>query len=574
MFKPGNALERTPPPSVSLASLKKTPENQVPPPDGRNGESSSQGKKKGKKGKNKVRRNPEVSKKLESIQKVVDERERREQSSSESENDDLNKLKNENLKRGMSSESEDEINLKKAKNESYASQSESGNDDIEMGENSKEETTNRDDRPEPEVEMNEKDEIRNEGGNETAEEEMQRREDKEKADEQTRLKNEARERADREEFNRKMAEAEENKTVFIKGRRVDITKINPVKARKQIEELIGSGFAIFKSRESLKIIVHRFEQRDKLMAMNSLLDNDIIITEPFSKARSRLNSNRGIIFGVEEDISDDDMSEALGVKAERIYKRRAGEKIITKQMILYFSDELPRYVSFEWQRYKVSTYIPEVIRCYKCQRFGHKAPSCHAKKEKCTVCSGPHEVQKCPIKSTHRTDNTATCPNCKGPHPASYQGCPEFKIAKQAQKKHVLQGISYAEAIRRCRVESEENLNTRVNTNAEKVPPSAESTSRPSSDSANNRPNSKPGNVENTKNSYMMGIDVKKISEFVKAMVIDIRAGGTNNSDEIASRVHELLQKLSDQIHENTKSRIEGQRGNGETDSTQSWQTK
>ena len=106
----------------------------------------------------------------------------------------------------------------------------------------------------------------------------------------------------------------------------------------------------------------------------------------------------------------------------------------------------------------LSVYIPEVVRCYKCQKFGHKAPSCHARKEKCTVCSGPHEVQHCPIKTTHRQESTTTCPNCKGPHSASYQGCPEFKFAQQAQKKHILQKISYAEAVRRCKEEREEKI--------------------------------------------------------------------------------------------------------------------
>ena len=149
------------------------------------------------------------------------------------------------------------------------------------------------------------------------------------------------------------------------------------------------------------------------------------------------------------------MTEELGLKAERIIKKIAGSQIRTAQMILHFEGDLPPYVRFEWKRYRVSQYIPEPVRCYKCQKYGHKAPSCHARKVKCTICLGPHEVLHCPIKTTHREEQTAVCPNCKRNHPAPYHGCPEFKLAKEAQKKHILQKISYADAVRRYREEKE-----------------------------------------------------------------------------------------------------------------------
>ena len=39
------------------------------------------------------------------------------------------------------------------------------------------------------------------------------------------------------------------------------------------------------------------------------------------------------------------MTEALGVKAERIAKSRGGEMMRTRQMILHFEDDLPQHVS-------------------------------------------------------------------------------------------------------------------------------------------------------------------------------------------------------------------------------------
>ena len=463
--------------------------------------------------------------------------------------------------------------IKKAKSENCAAQPESSvEDDVEM-----DETTTQGDEQEPEIQQNGSDTKGEEGGIEKTDQEKQKQEEKESMEKETRNKLE-KERADREELKKKRSEEEENKTVFIKGRHTDITKINPRKARKEICDVIGGGFSIHQSRDSLRLVCSRTEQKEKLMNIRTILEHEIIISEPFSltKARNRPNTNRGIIFGVGDDISDEEMSEELGIKAERIIKKMAGKTIRTAQMILHFEGDLPPYVRFEWKRYRVSTYIPEVIRCYKCQRFGHKAPSCQARRPKCTICSGPHEVQHCPMKSTHREEQTAVCPNCKGSHPASYHGCPEFKLAKEAQKKHILQRISYADAVRRCRQEKEEKTNASKEkpaaNQATNVPPSAESTSRPSGESKENKP--KETEKDEDTNKYIKNIDIKKITEFIKAIVTDIRTDGTEKPEEVTGRVHALLQKLRDQIYENTRAREEERRGGNEEEANQPWMNK
>ena len=515
MFKPGKALERTPPPKVTMETLRKSPlqpEIKAAQPEVKISASGTKGKK-NKKRKNKISKSTGVgSKKLDSIQKDVDERQASEerlislssssseqQSSSESENDEriIAKVKENVLKRAISeSDKDDENNIKKAKNENLTTQSESG-DDIEMDAQAEDHSAHGDEpeaEPEPEGEQNGNEEIANEVSKKISDErrkqEEQEKQEKERAENETRKKQEAeaRERADREEFKKKMAEHEESKTVFIKGRNTDITKVNPRKARKEICDVIGGGFSITQSRDSLRLICSRMEQKENVMRIKTILDHDVIITEPYNltRAKTRNNVNRGIIFGVQDDITDEEMTEELGLKAEMIIKKIAGRQIRTAQMILHFDGDLPPYVRFEWKRYRVSQYIPEPVRCYKCQKFGHKAPSCHAKKAKCTICSGPHEVLQCPIKMTHREEQTAKCPNCKGSHPASYHGCPEFKIAKQAQKKHVLQKISYADAVRRCREEREEKMNAPKEKQAANVPPSAETTSRPSGETTKN----------------------------------------------------------------------------------------
>ena len=69
----------------------------------------------------------------------------------------------------------------------------------------------------------------------------------------------------------------------------------------------------------------------------------------------------------------------------------------------------------------------------------------------------------------------------------------------------------------------------------------------------------------------MKNIDVKKIKEFIKAIVTDIRTGGTEEPEEVAGRVHALLQKLSEQIYENSRAAGEDRRGAAEEEVNQPW---
>ena len=176
------------------------------------------------------------------------------------------------------------------------------------------------------------------------------------------------------------------------------------------------------------------------------------MTEPYSLTNQSKNQsikNRGIIFGVDPNISAEEMSTVLGLKAERIAKKRGGEIFQTAQMILHFENDIPSEIFYGYIRFKVSRYIPEPIRCYKCQHFGHKATSCRSK-QRCSVCSGEHGVSDCPEINKEEEQKERKCANCKGNHPASYKNCPEYKKATVITKMQFQapNRISYAEAVK------------------------------------------------------------------------------------------------------------------------------
>ena len=85
---------------------------------------------------------------------------------------------------------------------------------------------------------------------------------------------------------------------------------------------------------------------------------------------------------------------------------------------------------------------PSIPQCFKCQGFGHKALNCT---KKCVVCGEAHSHKNCQNKEKRKPK----CANCRGPHVASYGGCPAHK--DQAFRQHVVQKqVSYASVLKQA----------------------------------------------------------------------------------------------------------------------------
>ena len=399
---------------VSTESLKKTPQNQNNN-KAQGNKTDSQGKKRSKKGKNKQKKVTEDSpEKADDSQMSADEILMKEMliSSSESEIEEKRVQENQ-LKRGMSSDSEEENHIKKAKNESQQQQQK----EVEMASLSDAQGSNRDGGSDEEHEA----------------EQGEGRSGKNKIEEDG-------DGADFESF------------LYIKGKDFDITQVSALRAVQQIGEALQRNKpSVIRINRCLRVRCLSHEEKEKVKEIRYLVGHAVDITEAFSRTNRAPQTNRGIIFGIEDDVTDEEISTEIGIKAERIFKRRGDIKIPTSQILLHVEGPLPEFVRLGWRRHRVSTYIPPPTRCYKCQRFGHIAANCGAKKEKCPICSGPHPYAECQVKDTHRTDKTASCPNCKGPHPASYQGCPAYQQAKVCKKIQTNEGISYAAAVKKHR---------------------------------------------------------------------------------------------------------------------------
>ena len=81
------------------------------------------------------------------------------------------------------------------------------------------------------------------------------------------------------------------------------------------------------------------------------------------------------------------------------------------------------HINVGYLRIKVDRYIPNPLRCFKCQTFGHSSRFCR-NEAVCHRCGGKHTEENC--------NNAAKCTNCSGPHGASSRVCPVWLREKRS----------------------------------------------------------------------------------------------------------------------------------------------
>ena len=157
-----------------------------------------------------------------------------------------------------------------------------------------------------------------------------------------------------------------------------------------------------------------------------------------------LNSKKGVIRCPDlKDCSDEEILEELSSQGithlQRIHVTRNGNKIATGTFIVTFNRPvLPNAISVGYLKVKVQVYIPNPIRCFKCQRYGHFKSSC-THNEVCAKCGQTgHESEQC--------NNAPNCVNCSGKHAANAKDCPKWLEEKAIQKLKYEKNISYPEA--------------------------------------------------------------------------------------------------------------------------------
>ncbi|XP_055932955.1 uncharacterized protein LOC129962977 [Argiope bruennichi] len=158
-----------------------------------------------------------------------------------------------------------------------------------------------------------------------------------------------------------------------------------------------------------------------------------------------LNQSRGVISesefqkDLEEDILECLKSQKV-IAVRRITIKRNGLNLPTKHLILTFDTPvLPKSVKIAYINCPVKHFIPNPLRCFKCQKFGHTITACRGKQICARCSSSDHESNTC-------NSTEAKSYNCDGDHPSYSRSCPHYKLEKEILTVKITKNLSFPDA--------------------------------------------------------------------------------------------------------------------------------
>ncbi|GBO28073.1 hypothetical protein AVEN_95841-1 [Araneus ventricosus] len=127
---------------------------------------------------------------------------------------------------------------------------------------------------------------------------------------------------------------------------------------------------------------------------------------------------------------------------QNVKKLRSGDLLVqvdSKQASTPVLPEKAASIKAGYINCKLRPYIPNPLRCFKCQMYGHSQQSCRGTDPVCGKCAeSGHEINVC-------TSDTFKCRNCSGPHAASSKSCPIWIFEKEVVAVKMKRNITFPE---------------------------------------------------------------------------------------------------------------------------------
>ncbi|XP_071092678.1 uncharacterized protein [Haliotis cracherodii] len=219
-------------------------------------------------------------------------------------------------------------------------------------------------------------------------------------------------------------------------------KLNPFAISLGIKCVCGEVKNVTRLRSSsLLVECARRQQSDNLLNLKQFVNTPVVVS-----VYETLNSCRGIVRDRARclsDMSEEEIAAELqtqGITAVKRFTKKKDDGTITKLNTYLFTfalSSIPKSIKAGYFNIGVEVYVPNPLRCIKCQKFGHGAKFCRNQTE-CSRCGGAHEGSEC--------SNSIKCANCNGEHLASSKSCPLYDRETKIQKIKHTTNISYFEA--------------------------------------------------------------------------------------------------------------------------------
>ena len=232
---------------------------------------------------------------------------------------------------------------------------------------------------------------------------------------------------------------------------------NPIKLAKIIQEseLKNANVTNIKVSKNSKTIVIQVKNEptfiNKLLNLKVLGKWGVKVYTP-----KREQYKYGVVSPIDTDLDMIELKEQImnmnNIKIdniERLNTKRNNTKIPSPTIKIAFIENMPTTLNIGYSVFKVRPYVFAPIQCYNCQRLGHTANYCKAKK-RCLKCSGNHTYKDCKI-------DTQKCANCGNNHMANSRICQVIKKAYDVEY-YKATGNTHSEAVNKSRIEN--NMNT------------------------------------------------------------------------------------------------------------------
>ena len=226
-----------------------------------------------------------------------------------------------------------------------------------------------------------------------------------------------------------------------------LSKLSPFLIYKAIKTAIGTVKDIKCLRSDLIIQVTTASQSRTVNKLGNLAGWPVT-TSP----HRTLNTCKGVIKcalltdcyrdGMLKELEPQGVTDIVNISV----KDDSGGSRNTNTFIITFrTPTTPQPITVGYLRVPVSIYIPDPVRCYKCQKFGHgKTPEEEGRRAKCGQTG--HRSDQCTIQTK--------CANCSGDHSSFSKDCPKWVFEKRVQQVKAERGIAFIEAHRVVTAES------------------------------------------------------------------------------------------------------------------------
>lgn len=225
---------------------------------------------------------------------------------------------------------------------------------------------------------------------------------------------------------------------------VSFRKVNVFWPTKYLSMICGTGNLDIETPANGTLIVKTQSraQTKALLKCTRFCEKDVSVF-----LHSSRNTTKGTIFAPElRYMSEEELMAGLrpeGVShVRRLTTFRDGQRRDTSLLVVTFNTTtLPDTLLAGYIRYEVRVFIPNPLRCFNCQRFGHGSKFCK-QSARCFRCGdAPHEGTPC--------SSPTKCLSCDASdHATNSNQCPVWKKEKEICSVKATTGVSYPQARR------------------------------------------------------------------------------------------------------------------------------